>query len=103
MLGDFVESWQRDFNDKLPAIVQEKHAEELFRFGHTLRGSGRQFGLLAMSDLGMEVQECARSERWDLLPALQQRLSDELVYVKQFVIENGIAPADRFRDIPSNL
>ncbi len=103
MMADFVESWRRDIRDKLPQLESERKQDELYRFGHTLRGSGRQFGLLRMSDIGLHIQECARAEQWDQLPKLRADLQSELDYVQQFIIDHGFAPADRFRDIPTNL
>ncbi len=103
MLADFVESWKRDVSHKLTDIVTKKDDVELFRFGHTLRGSGRQFGMLGMSDYGALLQDFAREQQWDSASNLIPVLQSELHTIQQYLIDRGIAPSDRFSALPSNL
>ncbi len=103
MLPDFVESWRRDISSRYNSAVERQDAEELFRFGHTLRGSGRQFGLLSMSEMGMQLQEFARANDFASMQALGTAMSTELDRIQSYLIEKGFAPADRFSTLPSNL
>jgi HPt (histidine-containing phosphotransfer) domain-containing protein len=67
LVPEFVVSWRRDIAEQLPAIVAERNRDELYRFGHTLKGSARQFGFAELADIGAEIMSIARENLWDRL------------------------------------
>ena len=83
MLPDFVRSWRNDISEKYDAIVHEKNESELFRFGHTLRGSGRQFNLEMMSEFGVQIQDCSKAQDWERALLLKTPMLNALEEVEQ--------------------
>jgi chemotaxis protein histidine kinase CheA len=62
---EFCISWRNDMATILPRIIAERNQAELYRFGHTLKGSARQFGFAEMADCGTELMMLASSGAWD--------------------------------------
>ncbi|MBL7999070.1 MAG: Hpt domain-containing protein [Candidatus Kapabacteria bacterium] len=101
MLPDFVASWQHDVEHVLPGIIEERNSSELYRFGHTLRGSGRQFCADELSELGAQLQDASRNNDWDAAVNLGKEINSKLDDVKQFISSLGQSAASG--NTPSNL
>lgn len=67
LVPEFVASWRHDLENVLPAIVTQRNRQELYRFGHTLKGSSRQFGFVELAELGGDLMHYAQEDQWDLL------------------------------------
>lgn len=73
LLPEFVRSWQEEAVQIMHA-AQAHNEGELYRLGHTLKGSSLQFGLTDIAEVGIQLMECARRHCWEDVPALYERL-----------------------------
>lgn len=64
LLPEFVEDWMVQISDNLPKIVEERNTDDLYRMGHTIKGSCLQFGLLPIADLGIRLMSLSKTEDW---------------------------------------
>jgi len=81
---EFVNRWLVDLTTQWPEIVERNDAEELYRFGHTIKGSFQQFGLKELSAIGKDIMTSSSDNDWTtasyyvhgltkILQVLQQR------------------------------
>lgn len=61
---EFVERWLADLRTTWPGIVERGDAEELYRFGHTIKGSFLQFGLKELAGIGIEIMQASKDNDW---------------------------------------
>ncbi len=95
LVPDFVVSWTSDVQTVLPALVAERNTDELYRFGHTLKGSARQFGFSELADCGSEIMQVARQARWDTLSEIIERVRALLNEIEQCAREHNLPIPDR--------
>jgi chemotaxis protein histidine kinase CheA len=74
LLPEFLDEWLKDMDTKFPQIINSRNAEELYRFGHTLKGSCQQFGLEDAAQLGIEMMGYAKSGDWEKAAAMYDPL-----------------------------
>lgn len=81
---EFVGRWLADLTAQWPEIVERNDVEELYRFGHTIKGSFQQFGLKELSGIGKDIMTASSDNDWTtasfyvngltrILQVLQQR------------------------------
>jgi len=101
MIPEFLEPWKRDTTVSLHLITDERKADDLYRFGHTLVGSASQFGVSSLAEFGRALKSCTRSNDW--LAAVEIR--SDLIAAVQRLIDETVASGDvpGFSFIPSNL
>ncbi len=87
LLPEFLHGWQHELQRVLEA-AQAHNEAELYRLGHTLKGTSLQFGLTELAELGIELMECARTHAWDDVVPLCERIRAELRSV-QCVLANS--------------
>lgn len=92
LLPEFLASWQRDLRMLLPTFVADRNREELYRFGHTLKGSARQFGFEHLAALGAEIMEAAQQQRWDIVSQIASAALAELTAIEESARQCGILP-----------
>lgn len=88
LLPEFIETWENDLNSQLPQIMQNKDVKELYRFGHTLKGSCFQFGFDETAQLGIELMGASKEENWDLAKDLETKIKYAFNQMKEFVEAN---------------
>jgi hypothetical protein len=76
---EFVERWLVDITTQWPAIVLRADVTELYRFGHTIKGSFIQFGLRELSDVGRHVMACTDPPDWNRASACVEGLRQTLI------------------------
>ena len=85
MLPEFVATWKVDTESLLADVITAKDSKELYRFGHTLVGSGLQFGFESLAPIGRALEECSRTEEWTKAAALRVDLLGELDLIAQLI------------------
>ncbi len=95
LVPDFVVSWTSDVNTVLPALVAARNTDELYRFGHTLKGSARQFGFAELADCGSEIMHIAREARWDALGEIIEHVRALLKAIEQCAREHNLPIPER--------
>jgi hypothetical protein len=61
---EFVERWLADLTSQWPEIVERNDAEEMYRFGHTIKGSFLQFGLKELAGIGKDIMAASAENDW---------------------------------------
>lgn len=65
MLPEFIASWKYDAGQPLSDIIHARDAGALYRFGHTLVGSGLQFGVESFASIGRAFEQCSKADDWN--------------------------------------
>jgi HPt (histidine-containing phosphotransfer) domain-containing protein len=103
MLPDYLISWERDFSTRFEEIIATKDVFELKRFGHTLKGSSRQFSMRHIAEYGTTIQQYAESEDFQSALKLKEVVLQELSSVKQYLISAGLMGDSATSEHQSNL
>ena len=90
LLPEFVDTWIIDLDTQFSAAYKEKNADELYRIGHTLKGSCFQFGLDEIAKLGIELMGYAKSVDWNSSVTLVKKINGVFADVKDFLDKNPI-------------
>ena len=80
---EFVEQWILDINEQFDGFVESKNSTDFYRFAHTLKGSGFQFEIQPLGDMGIELMVLIRGENWEKIPPFKERLLAVLAEAKQ--------------------
>lgn len=70
LLPEFIDDWLAQLDREFHDIIARKNADELYRLGHTLKGSCLQFGLREPADLGIQLMGLSKEQKWDEATAL---------------------------------
>lgn len=65
LLPEFLDSWTNDLTTTWAGIRDRADAQELYRFGHTIKGSFIQFGFRDLAAAGREIMEDANAGAWN--------------------------------------
>ncbi|GBD07165.1 hypothetical protein HRbin21_00981 [bacterium HR21] len=84
LLPEFLQTWQHDAVRILEA-AQSHNEAELYRLGHTLKGTCLQFGLTELAELGIQLMECARTRAWDEVASLYEQILSGFRAVEQLL------------------
>ena len=89
LLPEFIETWVDDIKSQLKPLIDSKNENDLYRFGHTLKGSCFQFGLDDTAKLGIELMGYARAHDWANAMEMEDKLITALLEMKKFFDENS--------------
>jgi chemotaxis protein histidine kinase CheA len=85
---EFVEHWILDINEQFDGFVESKNTTDFYRFAHTLKGSGYQFEIAPLGDVGIELMSLIREENWEPIPPFKEKLLAILAEAKQCYNDN---------------
>jgi len=85
LLPEFIETWMNDLNEQFPELIKNKNADELYRFGHTLKGSCFQFGLDEVAEIGIELMGYAKENNWEKASEMEGKIRQAFINMKEFV------------------
>jgi HPt (histidine-containing phosphotransfer) domain-containing protein len=88
LLPEFIDSWIEDIKAQMDPLIEKKDPDELYRFGHTLKGSCFQFGLDEVAQMGIELMGYAKESNWDKAADMGPKLEKAFQDVKVFVDQN---------------
>ncbi|RMF35889.1 MAG: Hpt domain-containing protein [Chlorobiota bacterium] len=91
---EFCVSWRNDLSTVLPNIIAAHNQSELYRFGHTLKGSARQFGFAELADCGAELMQHASLGAWDAVPDTVARIHVLIESLESFLRASGMTIPD---------
>jgi len=83
LLPEFVDTWLEDISTQLNVLIESNNSDELYRMGHTLKGSCLQFGLDSIASLGIELMGYAREKKWEQAKLLERKLLNEFDRIKK--------------------
>jgi HPt (histidine-containing phosphotransfer) domain-containing protein len=90
LLPEFVDTWLSDLDSKFKGLIEAKVTEDLYRFGHTLKGSCFQFGLDDIAQLGIELMNYAKKNDWTNASQMEDKIRKALLDVKQYLETNSL-------------
>jgi len=64
LLPEFVDTWIQDINSQFDDLIKNQNSDELYRLGHTVKGSCLQFGLDDIAAFGIELMGYAKANDW---------------------------------------
>jgi HPt (histidine-containing phosphotransfer) domain-containing protein len=87
LLPEFVDDWIIQLDRDFHSILERKSEQELYRLGHTLKGSCLQFGLQEPAQLGIQLMGLSKEQKWDeaatLFEPIRAMFTDAQVVIKQ--------------------
>ncbi len=83
LLPEFIEQWIADIDDQFDVLVTSKNAEDMYRFGHTIKGSCLQFGLDDIAALGIELMGYCKEENWDKILPMGQNIRNSFLQAQK--------------------
>lgn len=89
LLPEFIDTWIQDVEEQYPDLLNTKKSDELYRFGHTLKGSCFQFGLDDIAHLGIELMGYAKDSNWEMAAAMEEKIKNSFLSAKKFIAENS--------------
>ena len=85
LLPEFIDTWINDIKDQLDTIISSKDSDELYRFGHTIKGSCLQFGIEEIALLGIEMMGYAKAKDFDNAQVLGDKILQSFIEANEFV------------------
>jgi hypothetical protein len=82
LLPEFIDTWIEDLEHQFAPAIENRNSQDLYRLGHTLKGSCFQFGLDQIANMGIELMGYAKEENWDLALILVPKIKSEFSTVK---------------------
>ena len=90
ILPEFVDTQISDIASQFKDIMDSKNSDELYRMGHTLKGSCFQFGLDDIAQMGIQLMGHARNQEWEKAIELEVEIRATFDSVKAFLQTKGI-------------
>ena len=85
---EFIDTWVEDINAQWDDFLATKNSTDFYRFAHTLKGSGYQFSITPLGDMGIELMRLIKEEQWDVIPPYKSKLLDSLSEAKQLYLNS---------------
>ncbi|TAL70038.1 MAG: Hpt domain-containing protein [Bacteroidetes bacterium] len=88
LLPEFVDTWIQDIDSQFEALIESKNWDDLYRFGHTLKGSCFQFGLDNIAAQGIELMGYAKEHDFDNSEKMGSILKNSFIEIKKELDNN---------------
>lgn len=88
LLPEFIDSWIDELNNNFPNLMKNRESTELYRMAHTMKGSCYQFGLNDLGDIGVELMNLIKEEKWEKVNSQCNFVLSKLVEYKDYVQKN---------------
>lgn len=85
LLPEFIDDWLSQIDANYSPLVETKNEGELYRLGHTLKGSCYQFGLDNIAEMGIELMGYCREQNFDKVATLKDPIRKGFVDMKEFL------------------
>jgi len=85
---EFVEQWITDITEQWDGFIETKNATDFYRFAHTMKGSGYQFEIMPLGDVGIELMVLIKAENWTGIMPFKERLLAILAEAKQSYLDS---------------
>jgi HPt (histidine-containing phosphotransfer) domain-containing protein len=85
LLPEFIDDWIDQIGQNFDGYVQANNFEDMYRMGHTLKGSCLQFGLDEMAAIGIEIMSLCKDQQMDKIVPMKEKLLSTFNYVKSIL------------------
>ncbi len=82
LLPEFLDTWIVDLEEQFLPAYESKNKDDMYRLGHTLKGSCFQFGLDEVAELGIKLMAYSKAEEWDKAMELYVVVKDTFARTK---------------------
>jgi HPt (histidine-containing phosphotransfer) domain-containing protein len=72
LLPEFLDDWNQQLEANFMAYIRAHDEHEVYRIGHTLKGSCFQFGLDDIAQMGITLMTHARAHDWANVEAMYE-------------------------------
>lgn len=90
LLPEFIDDWEKELDEKYDKYVSEKNEKDMYRLAHTLKGSGYQFGLNELGDLGIKLMQVCKENDWKTVEEMGILIKKSFADVKLYIQENPL-------------
>lgn len=85
LLPEFIDDWIDQIHHNFDDLVNTKNFEDMYRMGHTLKGSCLQFGLDEMAAIGIDIMSLCKEKQMDKIVPMKDKLLSTFEYVKSIL------------------
>lgn len=85
LLPEFIETWIGELNGQFITLVRNRSENEMYRMGHTIKGSCAQFGLEEISAMGIELMGYARAQEWEKVLAIREKILRSFIHAQKYI------------------
>ena len=89
LLPEFIDDWMIEI-ENFNIYESNGQTVELYRMGHTLKGSCYQFGLRDLGDIGLEMMNCSKNSDWKEARNLYYKVKQRLIEIDDYMIHNNL-------------
>jgi HPt (histidine-containing phosphotransfer) domain-containing protein len=82
LLPEFVDTWIQDIDNQFKGLIETKNSDDLYRFGHTLKGSCFQFGLDEIAEMGIKLMGLSKDNKFDEAAKMEEHIKGVFVKVQ---------------------
>ena len=86
LLPEFVDDWLQQIEERYSTLIESRNTNDLYRLGHTLKGSCFQFGLDEIAQQGIVLMDHAKEGRWEEAATLKIPIQKEFMRIKDFIM-----------------
>ena len=86
LLPEFVDDWLQQIEERYTTLIETQNANDLYRLGHTLKGSCFQFGLDEIAQQGITLMDHAKEGRWEEAAQLKIPIQKEFMRIKEYIL-----------------
>ncbi len=90
LLPEFIDDWEKELDEKYDKLISEKNEKDMYRLAHTLKGSGYQFGLNELGDMGVELMEVCKKNDWKAVEEMGIQIKNSFADIKLYIQENPL-------------
>lgn len=83
LFPEFIETWLADIDEQFLPAYNAKSTDEVYRIGHTLKGTCLQFGIDDVAQLGIEMMAASKEENWTQIFKLYLLIKGQFEAVKK--------------------
>ncbi len=85
LLPEFIDTWIEELNGQFITLVRSRNEPDLYRMGHTIKGSCAQFGMDEVSKLGIELMAYTKAHEWEKVLAIREKILRSFLHAKKYI------------------
>lgn len=90
LFPEFIETWLVDISEQFMPAYNSKNTQDIYRIGHTIKGTCLQFGVDEVAQLGISMMAASKEEDWKTIFELYMKIKKEFETAKKELDAMGI-------------
>ncbi len=83
LFPEFIDGWIVDLDEQFLPAYNNKNAQDVYRVGHTLKGTCFQFGIDEIAQMGISMMEATKKEDWVEIYKLYLKIKGNFASIKK--------------------